>query len=43
MWNGPEGKCFLQTIHPAGTVRSYVRPCCAVLTAGLDEVRDARS
>jgi len=27
--------------HHMGTVRSYVRPFCAVMTAGLDEVREA--
>jgi hypothetical protein len=26
MWNGPAGKRFFQTFHPAGSVRSYVRP-----------------
>jgi hypothetical protein len=31
MWNGPPGKHFLQTLHPAGTVRSYVRPFSAVI------------
>lgn len=25
MWNGPAGKRFFQTFHPAGSVRSYVR------------------
>lgn len=27
----PSGKCFLQTFHPAGKVRSYVRPFSAVI------------
>jgi transposase len=31
MWNGPLGKHFLQTFHPTGTVRSYVRPFSAVI------------
>ena len=31
MWNGPPGKHFLQTFHPTGTVRSYVRPFSAVI------------
>ena len=31
MWNGPPGKRFFQTFHPAGTVRSYVRPFSAVM------------
>jgi hypothetical protein len=31
MWNGPAGKCFFEKIHPAGTVRSYVRPFSAVV------------
>jgi hypothetical protein len=42
MWNGPLGKGLFQTVHRAGTVRSYVRPFSAAYTAGLDEVRDAR-
>lgn len=26
MWNGPEGKSFIQSMLRLGTVRSYVRP-----------------
>ena len=31
MWNGRPGKLFFQTFHPAGTMRSYVRPVSAAL------------
>lgn len=37
----PAWQGHFSAIHPAGTVRSYVRPISAVLwTAGLDEVRE---
>ena len=41
MWNGPRCKVLFSRFHHMGTVRSYVRPICAVMTAGLDEVREA--
>lgn len=40
MWNGPRCKVLFSRFHHMGTVRSYVRPTCAVMTAGLDEVRE---
>ena len=41
MWNGPRCKDAFQSISPHEDVRSYVRPTGAVMTAGLDEVREA--
>lgn len=41
MWNGQRCKVLFSRFHHMGTVRSYVRPTCAVITAGLDEVREA--
>lgn len=41
MWNGLRCKVLFSRFHHMGTVRSYVRPTCAVMTAGLDEVREA--
>lgn len=34
-------RMLFSLFHHMGTVRSYVRPVCAVMTAGLDEVREA--
>ena len=36
-------RMLFSRFHHMRTVRSYVRPVCAVITAGLDEVREAGS